>query len=67
MTLFEITIISFIYLFCYGYTLSIFIKEEKTWFRILMAIVSFALALYAPLFIGGAVYEKLKNNCKKGE
>ena len=62
MTLFEIIIISFIYLFCYGFTLSIFIKEEKTWLRILMAIVSFVLCLFAPLLIGGAVFEKLTEN-----
>ena len=48
-------------MFCYGYTLTAFIKEENLWFRILFAIVSFAIAIYAPLFIGGAVFEKLNN------
>ena len=61
MTPFEIIIISLIYLFCYGYTISMFIKEENVWLRIFLVIVSPALALYAPLFIGGAVFEKLNN------
>lgn len=61
MTTFEIIILAIIYLFCYGYILSMFIKEEKTWLRIFLAIVSFALALYAPLLIGGAVFEKLND------
>ena len=61
MTPFEIIIISFIYLFCYGYTMSMFIKEENIWLRIFLVIISFGLALYAPLFIGGAIYEKLNN------
>ena len=61
MTPFEIIIISFIYLFCYGYTMSMFIKEENIWLRIFLVIISFGLALYATLFIGGAIYEKLNN------
>lgn len=61
MTFFEIIIISLIYLFCYGYTVSMHIKEENVWLRTFLVIASFALALYAPLFIGGAVFEKLNN------
>ena len=59
MTPFEIIIICLIYLFCYGYTTAMFIKEENIWLRIFLVIASFALALYAPLFIGSAIYEKL--------
>lgn len=61
MTPFEIIIISLIYLFCYGYTVAMFIKEENVWLRVFLAIASFVLALYTPLFIGGAVFEKLNN------
>ncbi len=61
MTPFEIIIICLIYLFCYGYSLAMFIKEENIWLRIFFVIISFALALYAPLFIGSAIYEKLNN------
>ena len=61
MTPFEIIIISLIYLFCYGYTIAMFIKEENIWLRVLLVIVSFALAFYAPLLIGGVVFEKLNN------
>lgn len=61
MTPFEIIIISLIYLFCLSYTIAIFIKEENIWLRIFFVIISFAIALYAPLFIGGAIYEKLNN------
>ena len=61
MTPFEIIILSLIYLFCLGYTMSMFIKEENIWLRIFLVIISFAIALYAPLFIGGAIYEKLNN------
>ena len=61
MTLFEIIIIGFIYLFCCGYTMAMFIKEEKTWLRIFLVSISFVLALYTPLLIGGAIYEKLNN------
>lgn len=62
MTPFEIIIIVLIYLFCYGYTMSMFIKEENVWLRTFLVIVSPVLALYAPLYIGGAIYEKLNNN-----
>ena len=61
MTHFEIIIITLIYLFCYGYTIAIFIKEENVWLRTFLVIVSLVLALYAPLFIGSAIYEKLNN------
>ena len=61
MTPFEIIIITLIYLFCWEYTMSIFIKEENIWLRIFLVLVSLVLALYAPLFIGGAIYEKLNN------
>ena len=61
MTPFEIIILSIIYLFCYAYTLSMFIKEENIWLRIFLVFISFALALYAPLFIGGAIFEKLND------
>ena len=62
MTHFEIIIIVFIYLFCYGYTTSIFIKEENVWLRIVLCLFSLVLALYAPLYIGCALFEKLNNN-----
>jgi hypothetical protein len=62
MTHFEIVIIILLYLFCYGYTTAMFIKEENTWLRIVLCLVSLVLALYAPLYIGGAVFEKLNNN-----
>lgn len=61
MTHFEIIILTLIYLFCYGYTLGMFIKEENVWFRVFGAIMSLALAFYAPLWMGGAIYEKLNN------
>ena len=61
MTPFEILILSFIYLFCYGYTIAIFIKEESIWLRVALMFASFVIAIYAPLFIGGAVFEKLNN------
>lgn len=61
MTHFEIIIITLIYLFCYGYTIAIFIKEENTWLRIVLCLFSLVLALYAPVYIGGAVFEKLNN------
>lgn len=60
MTNFEFIILGLIYMFCYGYALALFVKEENVWLRILLAIVSLVLVLYVPLFIGGAVYEKLK-------
>ena len=61
MTHFEIIIITLIYLFCYGYTIAMFIKEESTWLRIVLCLFSLVLALYAPVYIGGAVFEKLNN------
>lgn len=61
MTPFEIIIICLIYLFCYGYTLAMFIKEENIGLRIFFVIISFVLTLYAPLFIGSAIFEKLNN------
>jgi len=59
MTPFETIILIVIYMFCYGFTLSIFIKEEHLWLRIFLSIMSLFLAIYAPIFIGGAIYEKL--------
>ena len=61
MTTFEIIIISLIYLFCYGYTIAMFIKEENVWLRLFLVIASFVFALYIPLHIGGAVFAKLNN------
>ena len=61
MTPFEIIIIGLIYLFCYGYIVAMFIKEENIWLRIFLVIASLVLVLYVPLFIGGAVSEKLNN------
>ena len=62
MTTFEIIILILIYLFCYGYTIAMFIKEENVWLRIFLVIASLILALcYAPFLIGGAVFEKLNN------
>lgn len=60
MTHFEVIILIIIYLVCYGYTLSMFIKEENVWLRIFFAIVSLAVAFCAPLLFGGMLYEKLK-------
>lgn len=59
MTLFEIIILSIIYMLCYGFTLAIFIKEENIWLRTFLAILSLGLAIYAPLMIGGMLYNKL--------
>ena len=61
MTHFEIIVITLIYLFCYGYTIAMFIKEENTWLRIVLCLFSLVLALYAPVYIGSAVFEKLNN------
>lgn len=60
MTPFEIIILIVIYMICYGFTLTMFITEENVWLRIFLAIISLFLAIYAPLMIGGALYEKLK-------
>lgn len=59
MNTFEIIILAVIYMICYGYTLAIFIKEKNVWLRILLAIVSLGIAIYAPLMIGGMLYNKL--------
>ena len=59
MIIFEIIILSIIYMLCYGFTLAVFIKEENIWLRILFAIVSLGLAIYAPLIIGSMLYNKL--------
>ena len=61
MTHFETIILIWIYIFCYGYTLAAFIKEENTRLRIFLAVASLVLVIYAPLLIGGAVYGKLNN------
>jgi hypothetical protein len=61
MTSFEFIIIILIYLFFYGYTVAMFIKEENIWLRIFLVIISFVLALYAPLFIGTEVFKKLNS------
>lgn len=61
MTTFEIIILVLIYLFCYGYTLAGFIKEENAGLRIFSAVASIILAVNAPILIGGALYEKLNN------
>lgn len=61
MTHFETIILILIYLFCYGYTLAGVIKEENTWLRIISAIACLALAVNAPILLGGALYEKLNN------
>lgn len=64
MTTFEVIILSIIYMFCYGYVLAMFIKEENTWLRMLLAILSFGLAIYAPLMIGDMLYKKLEKGIK---
>lgn len=61
MTHFETIILIWIYIFCYGYTLAAFIKEENTRLRIFFAVASFVFAFGAPFYIGGAIYEKLNN------
>jgi len=60
MTPFEIIILNIIYMVCYGYTLAMFIKKENVWLRIFFAIGSLVLAFYAPIMIGGMLFEKLK-------
>ena len=62
MTTFEIIILAIIYMICYGFTLALFIKEENVWLRTIMAIVSLGFAIYAPLMIGGMLYEKLNKD-----
>lgn len=63
MTPFEVIIISIIYIFCYGFTIEIFIKEEENvWLMPLWTIISLVIAIYyAPLTIGKMLYEKLKD------
>lgn len=61
MTSFEIIILIIIYMICYGFVSAIFIKEENLWLRIFFAIVSLAIAIYAPLMLGGMLYDKLNN------
>ena len=67
MTPFETIILIVIYMFCYGFTLSMFIKEEHLWLRIFLAIMSLFLAIYAPLTIGAMLFEKLNNVTTKKE
>jgi hypothetical protein len=59
MTPFEIIILIVIYLICYGFMVAIFMKEDNVWLRIFLAIVSLVLVIYAPLMIGGMLYDKL--------
>ena len=61
MTPFEIIIVCFIYLFCYGYIITILAKEENIWVKILLAIMSLVLVIYVPALIGSAIFEKLNN------
>ena len=60
MTHFEVIILTIIYLVCYGYTLAMFIEEKNVRIRILLAIVSLALAFWTPLIFGEMLYNKLK-------
>ena len=60
MTQFEIIILIIIYVFCYGFTVAPFVKEDNVWLRLYFVIMSSAMAIYAPLMIGGMLYEKLK-------
>lgn len=62
MTTFEIIILVIIYMICYGYTLAGFIKEENVWLRLFLVIASSILVIYAPLTIGGMLYNKLNKN-----
>ena len=61
MTQFEIIILSIIYLICYGFTIAMSTKENNVWLRLLFNIVSLAFAFFAPIMIGGMLYEKLKD------
>ena len=63
MTLFEVIIISIIYLFCYGFTIESIIKEEeKVGLIIFLGIIALIMSIYyAPLTIGKMLYEKLKD------
>ena len=62
MTQFETIILCIIYLFCYGFTLAMFINEKNVWLRVLFVIVSFTYAFYAPVTLGGMLYDKLNGN-----
>lgn len=61
MTPFEIIILAVIYLICYGFMLAMFKEEENKGLRLMFAIVSLVLAVYAPIIMGSMLYEKLKN------
>lgn len=60
MTQFEILILIIIYMFCYGFTVAPFLKEDNVWIRLYFVIMSLVMAIPAPLIIGGMLYEKLK-------
>ena len=62
MTIFEIIIITIIYLFCYGFMLATFIKDKNEWFRIFWIFASAVLAIYAPMIIGGMLFEMLNKS-----
>lgn len=49
MTVFEIIILTIIYLVCYGCVISMFIKNENIFIRIFLAIIILALSIFAPL------------------
>lgn len=61
MTPFEIIILAIIYLICYGFILTFVLKKADNDLNYFWAIICLALALYAPLVIGGMLYEKLKD------
>ena len=60
MTQFEIIILIIIYVFCYGFTVAPFVKEDNVWLRLYLVTMSLFTAIFAPLMIGGMLYEKLK-------
>jgi hypothetical protein len=47
-------------MFCYGFTVAPFLKEDNLWIRLYFVIMSLVMAIPAPLIIGGMLYEKLK-------
>jgi hypothetical protein len=47
-------------MFCYGFTVAPFLKEDNVWIRLYFVIMSLVMAIPAPLIIGGMLYEKLK-------
>lgn len=59
MTQFEILILIIIYMFCYGFTIAPFVKEDNVWLRLYLVTMSLAIAICAPITIGGMLYEKL--------